>query len=194
MLQRDALCSAAAKLPASHAVALGDQALGTCPAHLAHAQQRHVDFVSPPLRQLPPIAGVLLPGVIVETPMQRESRPQRGFGHGRAHGRVDHARHRHVRQARVAEQAVHAGPERLDQPQVGQALQQSRGWVRDHRRGDQPGVLRRRGQVPAGLRQGALQLCEPGVALVIVEAAAEQDVHAVVPHRSRRNCSQPQSL
>ncbi len=106
--------------------------------------------------------------------MQRKRRPQGGFRHGRAHGRVDHARQGYVRQAGIVQQAIDAGPERLDQAQPGQALQGAWRRVGDHGGNDAPGVLRRDLQVPAGIGQGALQFGEPGIAFVAIEAAAEQ--------------------
>ena len=75
---------------------------------------------------------------------------------------------------KAIQQAIDAGPERLDQAQPGQALQGAWRRVGNHGGDDAPGVLRRGVQVPAGIGHGALQLDEPGVALFAVEAAAKQ--------------------
>ncbi len=120
------------------------------------------------------MAIALLLRIVEEAAMQRKRCPQGGFRHGRAHGRVDHARQGYLRQAGIVQQAIDAGPERLDQAQPGQALQGAWRRVGNHGGDDAPGVLRRDVQVPAGIGHGALQLDEPGVAFFAVEAAAKQ--------------------
>ena len=118
------------RAPAQHTIAVVRQALGHRASHLAQAQHGHGDVLCAPLFLLAPSPLALMCCISVVAPVQAEHGPQGRLGHGLVHGGIDHARQWNLgRYGRIGQQAVHAGPQRLDQPQLRQTPQGAGPWV-----------------------------------------------------------------
>jgi hypothetical protein len=115
-----------AAAPAQHLEAVGYQLSRRRGAELAKPHD-----ADPPLgglgwKGVGPLTPALRPLEAIELAMMAQHREQDVFGHGARERRIDHAGDRHVRQIRVGDQAVDAGPERQDRPEIGVARQLAR--------------------------------------------------------------------